>query len=55
VIFYGVVVDDLEEAIQRFSDRRDAERVVEDWNRDEPERVGELHVEAIRFYKASAN
>jgi hypothetical protein len=38
VRFYAVVVDPLEEAIEIFTERREAERVVENWNRDEPDR-----------------
>jgi len=30
-----------------FGDRRDAERIVENWVRDEPERAGELRIEPI--------
>jgi hypothetical protein len=47
--FYGMVCDSLEEAIELFTERREAELVVENWNRDEPERVGELRVEAIEI------
>jgi hypothetical protein len=47
VRFYGVVCDSLEEAIELFTDRRQAELVVENWNRDEPERAGKLRVERV--------
>jgi hypothetical protein len=46
---YGVVSASLEEAIEFFADRREAERVVENWDRDEPDRAPELHVEAIEL------
>jgi hypothetical protein len=49
VRFYAVVVDPFDEAIELFIDRREAERVIESWNRDEPERAGELHVEPIEL------
>jgi hypothetical protein len=49
VLFYGVVIDALEEAFELFVDRREAELVVENWNRDEPERVGELQIEPIEL------
>jgi hypothetical protein len=49
VLFYAVVVDPLDEAIEVFIERRKAEHVVENWNRDEPERAGELHVEPIEL------
>jgi hypothetical protein len=45
----AVVVDPLEEAIELFTERREAELVVENWNRDEPDRAGELHVEPIEL------
>ena len=37
--FYGVLDDSLDEAIDLFRDRRDAEHVVEYWDRDEPEQA----------------
>jgi hypothetical protein len=37
-----------EEAVELFATRREAELVVENWNRDEPERAGELRVEPDR-------
>ena len=49
VIFYGVVDDNLEEAIELFTNRREAERVVERWDRDEPDRAGELDVEPVEL------
>jgi hypothetical protein len=49
VRFYAVVSDPLEEAIELFTEPREAERVVENWDRDEPERAGELHVELIEL------
>jgi hypothetical protein len=37
VRFYGVVDSALEEAVELFLRREDAERVVRDWDREEPE------------------
>ena len=37
-----------------FVDRQMAELVVENWNRDEPDRAGELHVAAVEL-EASVN
>ena len=48
MLFCAVVVDPLEEAVELFATRRGAELLVEDWNRDEPERAGELRVERSR-------
>ena len=38
-----------DEALEVFVDRQMAELVVENWNRDEPDRAGELHVEAVEL------
>jgi hypothetical protein len=46
---YGVVCDPLNEAVELFATRREAELVVENWDRDEPEPAGELRVELIEF------
>ena len=54
VRFYGVVDSWLEEAVELFLRREDAERIVRDWNRDEPEQAGLLHVEVIDL-ETSAN
>ena len=45
VRFYGVVDSSLEELVERFLRREDAERVVRDWDREEPDQAGLLHVE----------
>jgi hypothetical protein len=47
--FYGVVDSWLEEAVELFLRREDAERVVRDWDRDEPEQAGLLYVEAVEL------
>jgi hypothetical protein len=47
--FYGVVDDRLEKAIELFVERREAERVVENWNCDEPDRAGELYVAPVEL------
>jgi hypothetical protein len=49
VRFYGVVDLSLEEAVELFLRREDAERVVRDWDRDEPEQAGLLHVEVVEL------
>jgi hypothetical protein len=49
VLFYGVVSDELEEAVELFIHREAAQRVVEKWNDDEPDRAGELRVESIEL------
>jgi hypothetical protein len=49
VRFYGVVDDSLGDAVELFLDRRQAERVVENWDRDEPDQAGLLRVEVIEM------
>ena len=44
--------DGLGEAIELFLDRRDAERVVEDWDRDEPDHAGLLRIEVVELETA---
>jgi hypothetical protein len=36
-----------DEALELFVDRQMAELMVENWDRDEPDRAGELHVEPV--------
>jgi hypothetical protein len=41
---YAVVSEQMcDEALELFVDRQMAELMVENWNRDEPDRAGELH------------
>jgi hypothetical protein len=54
VRFYGVIDSGLEEAVELFLRREDAERVVRDWDREAPEQAGLLHVEVIEL-ETSAN
>jgi hypothetical protein len=49
VLFYAVVCDPLEEAIELFTERREAELMVKNWNRDEPERGGELYIRPVEL------
>jgi hypothetical protein len=54
VLFYGVVSDSTEEALELVTSREKAEAVVRAWDRDEPEQSGALRVEALEF-ETSAN
>jgi hypothetical protein len=54
VRFYGVVDSGLEEAVELYLRREDAERVVRDWDREAPEQAGLLQVEVIEL-ETSAN
>lgn len=52
---YAVVSEQMsDEAIELFVDRQMAELMVENWDRDEPGRAGELHVEPVEL-ETSAN
>jgi hypothetical protein len=45
---YAVVSERMsDEALELFVDRQMAERVVENWDRDEPDHAGELSVEPV--------
>jgi hypothetical protein len=54
VLFYGVVSDSTEEALELFTSRDEAEAIVRAWDRDEPEQAGVLRAEQIEF-ETSAN
>jgi hypothetical protein len=53
VRFYGVIDPRLEEAVELFIRREDAERVLRDWDRDEPQQAGLLSVEAVELETSS--
>ena len=55
MLFYGVVSDLTEEAVELVTSREEAEAVVEAWDRDEPDRQGLLRVEKIEFRTGTAN
>jgi hypothetical protein len=55
VRFYGVVSDQLEEAVALFPTREEAEAVVSGWDRDEPGKAGQLHVEAVELVAGGLN
>ena len=45
-----------DEALELFGDRQMAELMVENWDRDEPDRASELHVERVELEtETSAN
>jgi hypothetical protein len=54
MLFWAVVSDSTEEAVELFTTRDEAEAIVQAWDRDEPEQVGALRVEQIEF-ETSAN
>jgi hypothetical protein len=55
VLFYGVVSDSTEEAVELFTRREEAEAIVQAWDRDEPDKAGILRVERIEFRTGTAN
>jgi hypothetical protein len=47
---YAVVSEQMsDEALELFVDRQMAELMVENWDRDEPDRAGELYVEPVNW------
>jgi hypothetical protein len=55
VLFHAVLSESLPEAIELFVDRREAERVIENWDRDEPDQAGALRVESIEIKAGTPN
>jgi hypothetical protein len=55
VLFYGVVSDSTEEAVELFTSREEAEAIVLAWDRDEPDQVGALRVETLEFRTGTTN
>jgi hypothetical protein len=55
LLFYGVVSDSTEEAVELFTTREEAEAIVQAWDRDEPEQAGALRVERVEFLTGTAN
>jgi hypothetical protein len=53
--FYGVVSDALDEAVELFTTREEAEAIVANWDRDDPARTGELHVQPVELNAGSSN
>jgi hypothetical protein len=50
---YAVVGEQVsDEGLELFVDRQMAELMVENWNRDEPDRAGELNVEPVELETA---
>ncbi len=49
MIVYGVISSKTEQAVELFVNREDAEEVVSNWRRDEPDDAGALRVEAIEL------
>jgi predicted kinase len=49
VFFWAVVSESLQEAVELFTRREEAEAIVQAWDRDEPEQAGALRVEMIEF------
>jgi hypothetical protein len=49
MLFWAVVGDLTEEAVELFTRCEEAEAIVQAWDRDEPDQVGALRVERIEF------
>jgi hypothetical protein len=55
MLFWAVVSDLTEEAVELFTSREEAEAIVQAWDRDEPEQAGVLRVEEIKVRTGTAN
>jgi hypothetical protein len=55
MLFWAVVSDSTEEAVELFTTREDAETIVRAWDRDEPDPAGALRVEKIEFLTGTTN
>jgi hypothetical protein len=55
LLFWAVVSDSTEEAVELLPTREEAEAIVQAWDRDEPEQGGALRVEQIEFRTGTAN
>jgi hypothetical protein len=55
MLFWAVLSDSTDEAVELFTSREEAEAIVEAWDRDEPVQVGALRVETVEFRTGIAN
>jgi hypothetical protein len=55
MLFWAVVSDSTEEALELLTSREEAEAIVQAWDRDEPEQAGTLRVEKIELRTGTAN
>jgi len=55
MLFWAVVSDSLQEAVELFTSREEAEALVQAWDRDEPDQAGILRVEKIELRTGTAN
>jgi hypothetical protein len=55
MLFWAVVSDSTEEAVELLPTREEAEAIVHAWDRDEPDQAGMLRVERIEFQTGTAN
>jgi hypothetical protein len=55
MLFWAVVSDSTEEAVEFFTTREEAEAIVQAWDRDEPDQAGALRVEKIELWTGTKN
>ena len=55
MLFWAVVSESTEEAVELFTTREEAEAIVQAWDRDEPDQAGALRVEKIEFQTGTEN
>jgi hypothetical protein len=49
MLFWAVVSDSTEEAVELFTTREEAEAIVRAWDRGEPDQAGALRVELVEL------
>ena len=52
MLFWAVVSDSTEEAVEFFAPREEAEAIVQAWDRDERDQAGALRVEPVELEQA---
>ena len=55
MLFYGVVSDSVQETVELFTSREEAEAIVQAWDRDKPDQAGVLRIEKIEFQTGTTN
>jgi hypothetical protein len=55
MLFWAVVSDLTEEAVELFPTREEAEAIVQAWDRDEPKQAGTLRIEPLELGSGSRN
>ena len=55
MLFWAVVSESVQDAVELVTSREEAEAIVQGWDRDEPEQAEALRVEKIELRTGTAN